>query len=503
MEFHAKNSDALVELALAAKEQGKVQRAEALFLQALQQDSHNPDILKNLGMVMLDTGRYQNAVEYLQKSISIQPDDAKVHNGLGIAFQNINFLEESENAYKTAIQLKPDYEAAYSNLVSVLERRNRMEEARQYVDQAKALFPGGILITLNEAIVLKREGRLEEAVQLLKTEKYPQDPMTRLKVKHELGLMYDRLDNVDKAFEQFRDFNACASEVFGISRQRKAPYLNKIERFREVFTPEWVSSWKRQNSEKPVRNMACLMGFMRSGTTLLQHILNAHPAIYASEEIHAFPIVEEEIRKTFDAYPECMADFGGEQIEHFRQRYFEIHRGDRNWQEAGLFVDKYPMLTNMAGLVHRLFPEEKFIFIKRHPCDCILSAYMQLFVPNEASVHFYNLDDTVNLYTGIMDLWEVYENTLPLNVHYVRYEDIIEDFESSVRGVLDFLDVPWDDAVLDYDQKVRRSSDVISPSYEQVSEKIYKHARYRWVRYRPYLEPYLERLKPYAERFGY
>lgn len=112
-----------------------------------------------------------------------------------------------------------------------------MEEARQYVDQAKALFPGGILITLNEAIVLKREGRLEEAVQLLKTEKYPQDPMTRLKVKHELGLMYDRLDNVDKAFEQFRDFNACASEVFGISRQRKAPYLNKIERFREVLRP--------------------------------------------------------------------------------------------------------------------------------------------------------------------------------------------------------------------------------------------------------------------------
>lgn len=91
--------------------------------------------------------------------------------------------------------------------------------------------------------------------------------------------------------------------------------------------------------------------------------------------------------------------------------------------------------------------------------------------PKRSVRSFYNLDDTVNLYTGIMDLWEVYENTLPLNVHYVRYEDIIEDFESSVRGVLDFLDVPWDDAVLDYDQKVRRSSDVISPSYEQVSEK--------------------------------
>jgi Sulfotransferase domain len=124
-------------------------------------------------------------------------------------------------------------------------------------------------------------------------------------------------------------------------------------------------------------------------------------------------------------------------------------------------------------------------------------------VPNEASVHLYSLQDAVNLYTKVMDLWQVYEASLPIKVHYVRYEDIPSDFKGTVGNLLKFLDVPWDDTVLSYDKKVKEKANVISPSYSQVSEKIYDRAKYRWLAYREHLEPYLEQLRPYAERFGY
>lgn len=467
------------------------------------------EILRENGITMLGAGRYRDAAAFLQQSLALAPDDAKAQNCLGIAYQNTNMLAQAEESFRQAIALKPDYEGAYSNLVSVLERRNDIAKARAFVEEAKRLFPGGRMITLNEALVLKREGRLQEAIDLLETGHYPPDPMTRLKVKHELGLMYDRLGRVAEAFAVFQDFNAYAAQVFGITAQSKAPYLEKIAHCRQVFTPEWVSSWReippaREAGRPPV----CLMGFMRSGTTLLQHILNAHPAIYASEEVHAFPVVEKEIRGNYPAYPECLAGFDAADIAAFRRRYFEIHRQAQDWissdwREAEMLVDKYPMLANMAGLVHRMFPDMKYIFVRRHPCDCVLSVYMQLFVPNEASVHFYNLEDAVTLYTRFMDLWAVYEAVLPLDVHDVRYEDVTADFRETIGGVLDFLGLPWDDSVLDYDRKVRECASVISPSYAQVSEKIYDRARYRWWRYREYLAPYLDRLAPYAARFGY
>ncbi|MCB1580037.1 MAG: sulfotransferase, partial [Alphaproteobacteria bacterium] len=245
-----------------------------------------------------------------------------------------------------------------------------------------------------------------------------------------------------------------------------------------------------------------LIHFMRCGTTLLQHILNAHPDLYASEEVHAFAMVEEQIQKTQGPYPQSLANLNADQVRHYRQIYYDIHKRQREWAEGKILVDKYPMLANMTGLVHRLFPNAKFLFICRHPCDVVLSCYMQLFVPNPATVHCYHLEDAVKLYVEFMELWTQYERVLDLSVHYVCYENITENFEAEIRPVLEFIGVPWDDAVTRYNEKVLEAN-VISPSYEQVSETIYKRAAYRWEKYKEHLEPYMEQLEPYIEKFGY
>ena len=426
-------------------------------------------------------------------------EQAKQHNIQGIEYQNANLLHKAEEEYKKAVELNPSYEAAYSNLVSTLERRNKIEEARKYVDLANELFPDGLFITLNEAIVLKREGKLEEAVSVLTTKPYPDDTMTEIKVRHELGLIYDRMEETDKAFEQFNAFNSFAYEAFGINEEIKAQYRGRIEKCKQTFTPEFLSFWEKATPAE--KTPVCQMGFPRCGTTLLQHILNSHPSVYAAEEVNAFTMIEGQVIEA-GGYPENIADISEQDIKTLRERYFEIHRQDHAYQEADIFVDKLPLLGAMTGLVYRLFPDTKFIFCKRHPCDVIISGYMQLFAPNEAMVHFYNLDDLVNLYTNYMDLWQQYEEILPLNVHYICYENITKDFKGEIEPLMQFLGLSWDDELLNYNENARKLN-VISPSYEQVSEKIYTRAAYRWERYREHMEPYLDRLQPYIERLGY
>jgi len=192
---------------------------------------------------------------------------AKQHNALGTEYLQTNFLDKAEVEYKKAIELNPAYEAAYSNLVSVLERRNKISEARQYIDISKQLFPEGQFITLNEGIVLKREGRLEEAAHVLETKAYPPDSITEIKVRHELGLIYDRMNDPQTAFDKFKSFNTYATQAFGITDQAKQSYRNKLERCKQAFVPEFLKSWQEVSPTLPAP--VCLMGFMCKSHNLI------------------------------------------------------------------------------------------------------------------------------------------------------------------------------------------------------------------------------------------
>jgi hypothetical protein len=107
------------------------------------------------------------------------------------------------------------------------------------------------------------------------------------------------------------------------------------------------------------------------------------------------------------------------------------------------------------------------------------------------------------LYARTMDLWQLYREQLPLKIHTVRYEDVVEDFDEQVRALCSFLGIPWEDSLRQFSTKALDRGRINTPSYEQVSKPIYRDARYRWHRYREHLAPYLPALRPYIERFGY
>jgi hypothetical protein len=155
------------------------------------------------------------------------------------------------------------------------------------------------------------------------------------------------------------------------------------------------------------------------------------------------------------------------------------------------------------GLIHRVFPDAKFILALRHPCDCVLSCFMQTFKLNDAMANFLSLDQSARLYVAAMELWSAYRQKLNLDVHVVKYEDLIQDFEGTCKSLISFLGLEWDDNLYNYQKTALDGGRIKTASYSQVVLPLYKQAVGRWINYREQMQPVLPTLQPWIEAFGY
>ena len=181
-----------------------------------------------------------------------------------------------------------------------------------------------------------------------------------------------------------------------------------------------------------------LVGFPRSGTTLLDQILDAHPALTTMEEKDALDQVRRAVDRLPGGYPEALAGLDDAAVDGLRRLYWaEVarHLGDRGGQTL---VDKMPLNTIDAGLIYRLFPGRRILLALRHPCDVVLSGFMQAMQPNAAMMLFDSLVSTAQFYAQVMDLWSVYRAVLPLTVLTVRYEDLVADLPGETQRILSF-----------------------------------------------------------------
>jgi hypothetical protein len=170
---------------------------------------------------------------------------------------------------------------------------------------------------------------------------------------------------------------------------------------------------------------------------------------------------------------------------------------------GGLLIDKNPLYTLRGPLIHRVFPDARFIFALRHPCDVVLSCFMQNFRVSQMTASFLDLRNAALFYDRTMAYWEQCRALFGLDVHTVRYEDLVEDVEAQMRPLLGWLGLQWEPKVLDHQQTAQERGYIRTPSYAQVTEQVYTRASGRWTRYREQMEPVLPILAPWAERYGY
>ncbi len=482
--------------------QGLTQKAIDAYGKALTLDASFIDALYYRALVYHKMNRLDGAFADLTNAAAIK-EVAYVYHYLGVLFHEQRDNDQAIENYQKALALHPGNIDTLCNLSELLEKNNQLEQAQQTIDEALKVAPEHPLALRIKATLLRRQDKVEEAIKLLENVSIAdEDSLEGINVHFEQGKLYDLHGDTDKAFHHFGEGNKHLAKLHGLQKEKQT-YLRQLDQIEKTFTQSWVDSWPPSNQTEDLRAPAFLVGFPRSGTTLLDQMLDSHPAIRVIDERPVLAQTLKLVTDSYGDYPQALANIPADKLPDLQTSYFDAAAAFIGAESAdSLVIDKLPLNLVHAGFAHRLFPGAKFILALRHPCDACLSCFMQPFAPNESMANFYTLEETVLFYDRVMSLWKQYVALFGLEYQPVKYESLIENYEQETRRLFEFLGVGWSDEVLNYLQHAK-NRDINTPSYSQVVQPIYKSARYRWQNYRQFFEPYFHILKPYVDEFGY
>ena len=458
------------------------------------------------GLIHAALLQYEPAIERLRRAIELKPDVPDSHYFLGNTLLLKGDTPEAIDCFRRAIELRPDYLEAHNKLCEGLERSNRLDELEQALARAKEHCPGAHpALALREAELLKRKGDIAAARARLEGSAWQAaDDDTRETAAYLLADLCDRLDAAAEAFGYAEDANRITRS--GLAAQRVDPdaYFQLIDTLTRAFSEPDDPGREAAEVDDGRADPVFLVGFPRSGTTLLNTILQTHSGIEVLEEVSTVYELESEFLRTAGSYADGLSKLDAAGIGRLRRTYFDaVDAHIPRAEQASLLVDKLPLNLVHAGLIQRVFPQARFLFAQRHPCDAVLSCYMRNFRINEAMISCTELSAAAKLYDRVMTLWSLYRDTLPLAVHTIRYESLISDFEATVSDCLAFVGLEWEEGMRNYMQTEINRGRIGTPSYNQVTQDLYAAASGRWQRYRPQLEPVLPVLLPWAQRLGY
>ena len=451
--------------------------------------------------------RIEEAIAAFSHALQIRSDDADVHNNLGKALQIQDRLDEAAASFSQAVQINPRFVEAHSNLCGLYERQNRLADLEIALDRATVKCGAdepNILYRL--AQLASRRNQFEQAFGYLEKVQVERiQASQRTAFLNLRGRVCDKLGRYDEAFSAFAKQNKLAGNSAKASRVSADRALNYVLARKAAWIGSPAPSWPdltRPNAKSP----AFLVGFPRSGTTLLDTILRGHSQVSVVEEKPMVRAVTTSIFKIVGQIPwtQALNALSEADIFSLQDVYFnELKKHVNHDDEGKLVVDKFPLNIVDVDVISRIFPGAKIILALRHPCDCVLSCFMQTFKLNDAMANFLSLERAAGLYVAVMDLWFAYRQKLDLNVHSLKYEDLVQDPEGTCRSLFGFLGLEWDEKVLNYQEVALGRGKIKTPSYSQVVQPIYGNARGRWMNYQEHMQPVLSQLHPSVEALGY
>lgn len=471
--------------------------------------------------VLLELGRanglrfeFAKAQEWFERAVAAAPAANKSDVLAMAAFHARNYRR-----YETATQYleraandpnaTPD---TLMKLAELYERIRKLDDATNLVDRALSRDPKNAFALLVRSRLDRLAGRVEQAETTLRSflsETNPNDWSTRVRGWYELGAVLDKQARYDDAMSAF----VTAKKMILPNAPAHIATLHAVrahmKQAGEQITSDMLKRWFDAGpSLRPApRRLALLCGHPRSGTTLLEQVLDSHPDIISAEETdilnfeaycplkRAFP-PSASVASVLDAASPGALRQSREDYFRYMERFLDQPVGQR------VLIDKNPSLTTFPPIAIRIFPEMKFIVALRDPRDVCLSCFMQPMPLNPITSAYLTLEDTAIEYAAVMGLWRTFAPRMA-NPHLeIRYEDVVADLEGSARRALDFLGVDWDPRVLGFNQHASQKL-VRSPTYADVTKPISKGAVGRWRNYQKYLEPVLERLAPFVNAFAY
>ena len=440
-------------------------------------------------------GREDEAYAAISEAAKRAPKDAIIQCDHGQEAASQNAYDTAEVAFEAALALDPALSPAYVGLASVYERINQEDRLDSLYARGQAQGCDAASLSYIDALRLKRANKFEEAFAALEA---AGDVVVERRKMHLRGVMLDRLGQHDAAFAAFTQMNDHWKTDPTQPQERARLYRHMIVECTDKISPAWLQSWTGFSTPLARPTPVFLVGFPRSGTTLLDTMLMAAPNTVVLEEEPFIAQIERDLGG-FDALPQLSEA----QLCQARDRYFEEVRSLGPLADDALVVDKQPLHLNKVPAIKRLFPDARFILALRHPCDVLLSCFITNFRANHGMANFLDLEDAAQLYDSTFTYWQKSVALFDAPVHTVVYERLVEDKTRELRPLFDWLDLPWPGDDHDHRTAARARGVVSTASYAQVTEPIYTRAAGRWHRYIEHLRPIFPIIQPWVERFGY
>lgn len=495
IEFAPDSQPIRVNLANALIEAGDGDRAQAVLQKAAEDDPNDAAPVLSLFGMYQKLGWEDHAYAAITEAARRAPQDAVIQSDFGQEASKRNEYDIAELAFETALSIDSKLGPCFVGLASLYERTNREVELDPLIERARADEIDEQSIAFLEALLLKRGGDIEAAFSALET---AGDVVVEGRKFHLRGTMLDRLNRYDEAFEAFKAMNSYWLSSSTQPKTRAALYRQSMAADSALLNRELVRGW----SKVPVRDGRAspvfLVGFPRSGTTLLDTMLMREPRVAVLEEEHCLVELETKMGGVTS-----LAGLSDTAIQDGRDFYFDQVAKLVDLRADTVIVDKHPLHLGKVAVARRFFPDARFILALRHPCDVILSCYLTNFRINNAMSNFLDLDDAVAMYEVAFGAWENARDTFDLPVGTVVYERLVEDTARELRPLFDWLGFDWPGDHVDHRHAARARGLVTTASYSQVTEPIYQRARGRWHNYEQYLTPLFDRLRPWVDRYGY
>ncbi|RIA46326.1 sulfotransferase family protein [Hephaestia caeni] len=429
----------------------------------------------------------------------VEPREIEAH--LAVALRDQGRFEEARALFVTLTK-DPGDPSLLLAWAKLEEADRKFEAALQLLDRAERLAPGHPQLPIARATLFRRTREHDRALALLDASAADEDTGAGMLEK---GQILDSMGRYDDAFATFTTFKARQRESSGHAYQAKRA-TGLVADLREFFTEGRSRLLPRAGRREDHAQPIFIVGFPRSGTTLVEQTLSAHPEIAAGDElpiVHQLAERAQSLLGSLLTYPKALSEMWlGDRAGHvdsLRDLYLNeaVNFGAVDPAKPW-FTDKMPLNETHLGLIHILFPKSPIVHLVRHPLDVVLSVF------SNSLTHGFHcaaaLDSAAAHYALVADLIADHRAALPLHYHAVRYEDLVFDQEAQLRTLFAFIGMPFDPCVLSFQDNVRYAR---TASYAQVTEPLYTSSVYRYRNYLKHLEPVIPILMPAIERLGY
>lgn len=488
------------------EERGDYAGAHELLRQALRLSPGDVMVLGAIGAVMRKEGRWEEALALLDRVVAAEPRHSAAWLERGYTLEALRSEQAAIESYTRALALDPNLAPAYGKLADIAARKGDRISAQAHAERAFAIDGAEAAATFALAVmdIEAREGaraimRLEA---LLETGLRPDDRTRALTL---LGDALDREDRCDEAFDAYCQAQANFRRVYsamlapGSERPSHRSFIETI-RAQVERDPAMTAVEPSPPAPWAAANHVFLLGYPRSGTTLVENILASAADVVALEEHDTFSDADGVLIANDGSMPDLDALDASVVADLVAKYWARVQRlaGDVHGKT---FVDMNPFNGIKLPIIARLFPKARILIMRRDPRDVVLSCYRINFAPSPAAYAFSDLEEAARHYDALMRLIELCRERLPLAYHEVRYDRLVSDFEPTVRAMAAFVGLPWTDDFHAFD-RTAQTRGVRTASATQVRRGLYNGGG-RWRRYEAHLRPILPILAPWLERFGF